>query len=220
MVGHGESPCSASRWPPACRWRSRRGRACAPRRDALDLALAAGAGELDYYGHQQYLSLEPDGLHLGRPPRRPVNAYRSGEKVVLGDGAYQDVRVGAGFRVVAGEGAVGVLVRVTAPAVGFDAQRGYVAAWVPRRGRLVLRRCDGSSSVELGSRAVPGGAAEGGDTLVVEAAGTRLSVHLRSRPEHRVEVRDDRYPHGSVGLRVAGAHAVFADLVVAPLGAG
>ena len=80
----------------------------------------------------------------------------------------------------------------------------------------MLRRSDGSSSEELGSRAVPGGAADA-DTLVVEAVGARLSVHLRSRPEIRVEVEDGRYPHGSVGLRVVGAHAVFARLAVEPL---
>jgi hypothetical protein len=170
-------------------------------------------GELDYYGHQQYLSLEPDGLHLGRPPQQPVNAYRSGEKVVLRDGAYEDVRVSAAFRVVASVGAAGVLLRVTAPAVGLDAQRGYVAAWVPRRGRLVLQRSDGSSSEELGSCVVPGGVASG-DTLVVEAIGTTLRVHLGSRPERRVEVEDDHYPRGSVGLRVVGTHAVFTRVAV------
>lgn len=186
----------------------------APRRDALDRELGTGTTGLDYYGHQQYLSLEADGLHLGRPPHRPVNAYRSGEKVVLRDGAYEDVRVSAGFRVVAGGGAVGVLVRVTAPAVGSDAQRGYVAAWVPRRGRLVVRRSDGSASEELGSLLVPGGPSA--DTLVVEAVGAGLSVHLRSRPDLRLEVEDVRYSHGSVGLRVEGTHAVFTRLTVEP----
>jgi len=162
----------------------------APRRQAAVWRFDAGAGSMrdfDYYGHQQYLTQEEDGLHLGRPPERPVNAYRSGEKVVLRDGAYDDVRVTARFRVVEGDRAVGVLLRVTAPAVGFDAQRGYFAGRVPKRGRLVLRRSNGSSSEELGSCVVPAGA-DPDDALVVEAIGQSLRVHLRSSPESRLEV--------------------------------
>ena len=190
-----------------------------PRRDAFAWELDVDTRPLralDYYGHQQYLALEPDGLHLGRPPERPVNAYRSGEKVVLRDGRYEDVRVSARFRVVDGDRAVGVLFRVTAPAVGLEAQRGYLAAWVPRTRRLVLRRADGSSWEELGDCVVPAGAATP-DTLVVEAVGTRLRVHLGSSPERLVEVEDDRFPYGSVGLRVAGAHAVFTRFAVEPV---
>ncbi|HEU4812122.1 MAG TPA: glycoside hydrolase family 43 protein [Nocardioides sp.] len=191
----------------------------ASRRDSRVWEFGAGTGslaELDYYGHQQYLSLESDGLHLGRTPKQPVNAYRSGEKVVLRDGAYDDVRVTARFRVVEGARAIGVLVRVTAPAVGFDAQRGYFAGWVPKAGRLVLRRANGSSTEELGSLVVPGGPAPG-DSLVVEAVGTRLRVHLQSQPESRLEVEDDHYSRGSVGLRVVATHGVFTRLAVEPL---
>ena len=35
--------------------------------------------------------------------------------------------------------------------------------------------------------------------------------------ECRVEVEDDRYPHGSIGLRVVGTHAVFTRLSVEPV---
>lgn len=190
-----------------------------PCQDARHWAFGAGEGalaDLDYYGHQQYLSHEPDGLHLGRPPGQPVNAYRSGEKVVLRDGSYRDVRVTAGFRVLEGDHAVGVLLRVTAPAVGYPAQRGYFAGWVPRRGRLVLRRSDGASWEELGSCEVVGGPAPD-DALVVEAVDSTLRVHLRSQPDRRVVASDGRYPHGSVGLRVVDTHAVFTRLDVEPV---
>ena len=172
-----------------------------------------GWSDFDYHGHQQYVALEPEGLHLGRVPLRPVNTYRSGEKVTLRDGDYSDVRVSTSFTVVAGSRAVGALVRVTGPAVGLEAQRGYFAAWVPRRSRLVLRRCDGDSSVELASLAVPtpSGAVR---TLVMEAVGSRLSAHLAEEPGHRLEMHDTRYPKGSVGLRVVNTHAVFATLRV------
>jgi hypothetical protein len=171
----------------------------------------------DYYGHLQYVSEEPDGLHLGREPEEPVNAYRSGEKVVLRDGDYADVRVRASLRVVEGSRAVGVLFRTTAAAVGADAQRGYFAGWVARNGRLVLRRTDGRGSAELGSLAVDPAPA-GALTLVVEAVGSSLRVHLDGRPGTVLEVEDATYGHGSVGLRVLGTHAVFRELAVEPLG--
>jgi GH43 family beta-xylosidase len=172
--------------------------------------------DFDYYGHQQYVSLESDGLHLGLTPDQPVNAYRSAEKLVLRDGDFGDVRVSATFGVVEGGRAVGVLVRVTGPAVGFESQRGYFAGWVPRTGRLVVRRTDGRTSSELGALAVPPNP-DGELTLVVEAVGTTLGVHLAHAPESRVEVEDDRYPHGSVGLRVVGTHAVFSAFAVEPV---
>ena len=102
---------------------------------------------------------------------------------------------------------------IEGPAVGFDAQRGYFAGWVPKTGRLVLRRTDGRTSTELGSVAVAG-APPAECEIVVEAAGTALSVHLAHAPDTRLEVRDDRYPRGSVGLRVVGTHAVFGSLSV------
>lgn len=189
-----------------------------PRRGPGVWEFGAGTGslaEFDYYGHQQYLSLEPDGIHLGRVPEQPVNAYRSGEKVVLRDGVYEDVRVTARFRIVEGTSAIGVLLRVTGPAVGFDAQRGYFAGWVPKSRRLVVRRSNGSAMEQLGSCVVPTDVGPD-DALVVEATGTRLRVHLQSNPECRVEVEDDHYAHGSIGVRVVGTHAVFTRLDVEP----
>ena len=170
----------------------------------------------DYHGHQQYVALEEDGLHLGRQPERPVNAYRTAEKLTLRDGAYTDVRVAADFRVVDGVRAVGVLVRVTAPAVGAEAQRGYFAGWVPGRGRLVLRRTNGRAATELAS--VPVRAGRGAaQRLVVEARGSTLSVSLEGSPDAGLVVQDDRYGSGSVGLRVVGTHAVFTHLAVDPI---
>lgn len=175
-----------------------------------------GLADFDYHGHQQYVSVERDGLHLGRVPRHPVNAYRTGEKVTLRDGDFRDVRVSASFTVADGSRAVGVVVRATGMAVGFEAQRGYFAAWVPRRGRLVLRRSDGESSVELASRAVPA-AAGSVVTLVVAAVGATVSAHLAEAPELALEVEDTDYAHGTVGLRVVNTHAVFSTLRVEPV---
>jgi hypothetical protein len=190
-----------------------------PRRGAMSWTFGSKADDwfaFDYHGHQQYVDLDADGLHLGRPPERPVNAYRSGEKLTLRDGAYSDVRVVADVSVLEGARAVGILVRVTAPAVGAEAQRGYFAGWVRGRGRLVLRRTDGQKSTELGSLAVP--AARGArQRLVVEARGSSLSVRLGDAPDRCLVVEDDRYGSGSVGLRVVGTHAVFTALSVDPL---
>jgi GH43 family beta-xylosidase len=191
----------------------------APRRDAAvwDFALGAdGLADFDYYGHKQYVALEPDGLHLGRIPPKPVNAYRSAEKVLLRDGDYADVRVTARFRVARGSRAVGILFRVTGPSVGVDSQRGYFAAWVPKTGRLVLRRSNGRTSTELGSVAVPTPPTTDA-VLVVEAVGTTLSVRLEHAPESRLAVQDHRCPRGSVGLRVVGSHAVFDSFSVEPI---
>jgi GH43 family beta-xylosidase len=175
-----------------------------------------GLADFDYYGHHQFFSLHADGLHLGEIPASPVNDYRSGEKVVLRGGDYADVRVKATFTLVEGSRASGVLFRVTGPAVGFDAQRGYFAAVVPRTGRLVLGRTDGRGWTELAATPMAtGGSVE--HTLIVETVGTTLSVQLEADPASRIRLDDDAYPHGSVGLRVVDTHAVFTELSVDPL---
>ena len=151
-------PVLGGRSPQARRSVCRRARPGSLGRDAAGWDFASGTdglADFDYYGHKQYVALEPDGLHLGRVPAKPVNAYRSAEKVVLRDGDYTDVRVTARLQGRAGIRAVGILFRVTGPSVGVDSQRGYFAAWVPKTGRLVLRRSNGRTSTELGSVAVP-----------------------------------------------------------------
>jgi hypothetical protein len=105
---------------------------------------------------------------------------------------------------------------VTGPSVGVDSQRGYFAAWVPKTGRLVLRRSNGRTSTELGSVAVPTPPTTDA-VLVVEAVGTTLGVRLEHAPESRLAVQDHRYPRGSVGLRVVGSHAVFDSFSVEPI---
>jgi GH43 family beta-xylosidase len=172
--------------------------------------------DFDYFGHQQFVGWEPDGLHLGRVPDAPVNAFRAAEKVVARDRDHLDVRLTAGLRIVSGTRAAGVLLRVTAPAVGVHAQRGYFAGWQPR-GRLVLARTDGTAVQLLGTRDVTG-IGTGEQTLVAEARGTVLSVHVAAAPQRRLEVHDDGYARGSVGLRVVGpTHAVFSRLDVTAL---
>lgn len=173
----------------------------------------------DYFGHHALVAWTPDGLELGCMPPEPVNMFRSAEKIVARDCDYADVRVTARLRIVVGKRPAGVLLRVTAAAVGVHAQRGYFAGW-QSRGRLVLTRTDGSAVHVLGVREVTGVDA-GVQTLVAEARGDLLSVYLTAAPDQRLEVRDDRYARGSVGLRIVGPmHAVFAGLEASALSAG
>jgi GH43 family beta-xylosidase len=167
--------------------------------------------DFDYFGHQQLVLWSPDGLHLGQVPNEPINMFRSAEKVVARDRDYADVRATTTVCVVDGQRAAGVLLRVTAPAVGVHAQRGYFAGW-QTLGRLLLARTDGSGTRILGTRDVTG-VGTGEQTLVAEARGDLLSVYLAEAPEQRLEVRDDHYSRGSVGLRVVGTtQALFTQL--------
>lgn len=187
-----------------------------PRRNSARWDFTHGGAvraDFDYYGHQQFLDQDTAGLHLGRVPERPVNAFRSGEKVVLRDGDHEDVRVTTAFRVLSGSKAVGMLLRTTAPAVGVDAQRGYFAGWVPESGRLLLGRTDGVVWTVLGSRQVDAGP-EDELVLVVEAVGSTLRARLNDMTDSEIEVRDSQYRRGSIGLRVVHTHAVFSRLEV------
>lgn len=172
--------------------------------------------DFDYFGHQQFLLQDADGLQLGRLPERPVNAFRTGEKVVLRDGDYDAVRVTAEFTVLDGKAAVGILLRCTAPAVGVDAQRGYFVGWVASTRRLLIGRTDGATWTLLGTHDVTADPGRG-LVLVAEADGSRIRGRLSGVSGSELEVEDATYDRGSVGLRVVHTHARFTRLAVEPL---
>lgn len=175
-----------------------------------------GQDGLDYYGHHQYFATEADGLHLGVLPAVPVNAYRSGEKVVVRDGVYSDFRAEVDFSVKNGSHDVGLVFRVSRPAVGFDAMRGYFAGVSTGRNTVVLGAMDGRSWREIAVAPVfldP----EDTQRISVSAVGSRLTVYVGSDPQPAITADDSAYARGSVGCRVVDAHAVFKTLSVAPV---
>ncbi|MBA2559543.1 MAG: glycoside hydrolase family 43 protein [Propionibacteriales bacterium] len=172
--------------------------------------------DFDYYGHHQFYDVGADGLQLGRVPARPVNDFRSGEKVVLRDGRYDDLRLTTTFSFVDPRRGAGLVFRVTGASVGFDAQRGYYAGLAPDRRCLVLGMMDGRAWTELATAPVSTDLA-GELTLVVEAAGPSITIRLDSAPDEALHHLDATYPHGSIGLRVVDAHTRFRTLAVEPL---
>ncbi len=173
-----------------------------------------GQDGFDYFGHHQFFATEPDGLHLGIVPRAPVNAYRSGEKVVLRDGDYGDFRAVVDFNVKDGAHDVGLVFRVTRPAVGFDAMRGYFAGVSPGRNTVVLGAMDGRAWREIASAPVflnP----EQAQRITVTAVGSRLTVYVGTDPQPALAIDDAAYARGSIGCRVVDAHAVFTSLTIA-----
>lgn len=166
-----------------------------------------------YYGHHQFVGFAQEGLHLGTVPQDPINAYRSGEKLVLLRELPADVQaeVTIDFRGNAGARDAGLLFRVTAPSVGFDAERGYFAGLIPQTGILVVGKMDGQGWTEL-ARAEVEIDAEQPQRLGVSCEGDRIRVMHQGTLI--TEVRDDTYLRGMVGLRVVDTHAVFSDFVL------
>jgi GH43 family beta-xylosidase len=168
--------------------------------------------DFDYYGHHQYLSENADGLHLGEHPERPVDAYRAGEKVVLRDGAYSDLRLTVSFRFLEAHRAAGVLFRCSGPAVGYDAQNGYFAGIALDREALVLGKTDGFVFVSLAESPLAIDI-DATHTLEVTALGDRITVTSGATV---IDVRDDDYTAGSIGLRVVDTATCFLHLEVEP----
>ncbi|MEP6666344.1 MAG: glycoside hydrolase family 43 protein [Nocardioidaceae bacterium] len=186
------------------------------RRDApcsWDLTDADALSSFDFYGHHQFFEESAEGLHLGIEPTMPINAYRSGEKVVVRDGTYADFELTTNVRFVRGRRAAGVMFRTTAPAVGFDAQRGYFAGLALDRGALVLGKTNGREFVPLAELALAFDE-DATHTLTVRARGGHIMV---STGDAVIDHHDDDYSSGSVGLRVVDTHACFTSLAVAPI---
>ncbi len=176
----------------------------------------ADLSEFDYYGHHQFVEVSDSGLDLGVEPAAPVNNFRCAEKVVLRDGDFVDVEVETTLRLVDGSRSMGVLVRTTGPAVGYDAQHGYFAGFAMDRRALVIGKTDGSGWTSLAE--TPFGIDTSQEqTLTVRAVGDLISVESLGA---RAEVRDGDHSHGSVGLRVVDTHCRFTQLQVRPLTGG
>ncbi|MGH3448975.1 MAG: family 43 glycosylhydrolase, partial [Nocardioidaceae bacterium] len=178
----------------------------------------SSTADFDYYGHHQFIDHDQTGVHLGIVPAVPINDYRSGEKLVLRDGVYGDARVTAVFRFVEGDRDVGLLFRASSPAVGFDAERGYLAAISPARGGVVLGKMDGAGWHELAWTTLPIDVDQP-QRLTVEAMGRQIKVMVGDgNGDDAVLVAEDAdYSVGSVGVRVLDTHAAFESLSVHPL---
>lgn len=164
-----------------------------------------------YYGHLQFLDFRNDGLHLGLEPKHAVNAYRSGEKLMLDGGDFSDFETSTTLSFVSGDRDAGLLFRATHPAVGFDAQRGYFAGLIPAAQLAVLGKTDGSRWMEI-ARVPVSFDPKATLKLGVAASGTKMSVSLDGKTILTAE--DATYSRGSVGLRVVDTHARFRDLNV------
>jgi hypothetical protein len=164
-----------------------------------------------YFGHQQLLAVEKDGVHLGTVPSHPENDYRSGEKLVLDGGDFADLDASVTIRFVQGGRDAGLLVRVTKPAVGFDAQHGYFAGILPDEKRVIFGKTDGKAWQEIARADL---AVDKNKPLVlgVRARCERFVVSVDGKEV--LAASDATYPRGSIGLRVVHTHACFTGLKV------
>ena len=165
------------------------------------------------FGHHQFIEQRKDGLHLGHPPKVPVNAFRCGEKIVLDRLLPNDVSVEVGIHFNGDTEArdAGVLFRCSGPSIGFDAQRAYFAGLIPQTGLIILGRMDGRHWQELG-RAPVSINVNRSERLRVTVAGSQIEVQLNKEPV--LNLTDSTWQSGTVGLRVVDSHAVFTDLTV------
>ncbi len=185
-----------------------------PDRGAFSLPKFRSLRGWSYFGHHQMYRVDDGKLFLGVQPKAPVNTYRSGEKVVLNNREWRNLRASATIRIVSGDRDAGILFRVQQPAVGFDAQEGYVAGIIPRSGRVILGATDGLHWRQI-AEAKAGVKVDQDYRLEVVARGDQLVVNLDGK--ELIKAHDDAFARGSVGLRVVDTEAAFSDVTVEPL---
>ncbi|MCO8124764.1 sulfatase-like hydrolase/transferase [Stieleria sp. TO1_6] len=166
-----------------------------------------------YYGHHQRFHHDESGLEIGVVPDAPINDYLSGEKVVLDADCPKDFRVGVTIDFFGDSSArdAGLLLRCSAAAVGFDAQRGYFAGLIPRTGLVIVGKTDGSNWSEI-ARAPTEIDVTKPQRLDVLVKGNRIVVTHNQL--ERVSTTDSTYTSGTIGLRVVNTHARFSNLKV------
>jgi GH43 family beta-xylosidase len=161
-----------------------------------------------YYGHQQFMHWSHDGLHLGRIPVNPTNAFRSGEKLVLGAVCPNDLTAVATFKFVREyDGNAGILVRCTVPAVGYHALRGYYVGLDPMARAILIGKMNGTRYTELGRRENVTINVMEFQQLAVTVTASRVDVFLNG--DKQLSINDTTYGSGSIGIRVCDTHALF-----------
>jgi hypothetical protein len=184
-----------------------------PRSDVASWTFGVdGVADFDYYGHHQFFAVSERGLDLGCVPEAPVNDFRSAEKFVLRDGDYSDLALDVTFDPLQADRSVGLLFRTTGPSIGVNTQRGYYAGVSIRTHQLLLGRFDGDSWTLVGTAKLQL-RRDRPHTLSVMADGDHLQVTCSGAA---LDVHDDHYTRGSVGVRVVDCHARFLTLSVAP----
>ena len=166
-----------------------------------------------YFGHSQFYELTDTGLRLGTPPADPVNTYRSGEKIVLDAMTPDDftAKVTLDFGGNREGRGAGILFRVTAPSVGYDAQRGYFVGLKPSENVVLLGKMDGQSWKELSRQAFPIDPSKK-YRLAVTATGPKFDISVDEKPV--LSFTDSTYKTGTVGLRVVDIPVTFSDLEI------
>jgi GH43 family beta-xylosidase len=176
---------------------------------------AFSTDRFEYYGHHQMLSIEDSKFRLGQLPRDPVNTYRSGEKVVFTGQFAEDfvAEVLIDFQNVEDARDAGLLFRTTLPSVGYDAQRGYFAGFIPRTQLVILGKTDGTRWQEL-ARASTSIQVTDPERLKIQVQGDQIVIWHHGKKA--IEYQDSTYPRGNIGLRVVDTDATFSDLRVEP----
>ncbi|TWU08209.1 family 43 glycosylhydrolase [Stieleria varia] len=174
------------------------------------------SGGFDYYGHHQFYSITDDGLAMGRPPEAPINAYRSGEKILLDSLAPDDFTASVTLDFGGsskGRGA-GLLFRLTAPSVGYDAHRGYFVGVKPSENAVLMGKMDGAHWRELKRTSLNIDTTKP-QRLTVSAAGPVFTIGVNG--DDVMSVTDETYKHGAIGLRTVDIPTVFSNLTLETL---
>jgi uncharacterized sulfatase len=166
-----------------------------------------------YYGHTQFYKSTLNGLKLGTPPKNSVNTFRSGEKIILNGNTPDDftASVTLDFHGVNEGRGSGILFRITAPSVGFDAARGYFLGIKPSQNSVLLGKMDGITWKELKREIVPINVTEK-HRLTITAIGSEFTVSLNEK--ELFTHRDQTYKFGTVGLRVTDIPTTFSELKI------
>ena len=168
-----------------------------------------------YFGYNRYITTRDEKIVLGYIPSWGIaNNYRSGEKAIARGLTWDNVTIEGKTRIVNGNRDAGLIFRVTHPAVGFDAMKGYFAGIIPANGKAILGKMDGKSWHELAITDFPAKTNTWYDLKVI-AKGNQISFFVDGKKI--IQIEDNSYSSGYAGIRVVDTEAEFDDIVIEKL---
>ena len=113
-------------------------------------------------------------------------------------------------------GNAGLLFRVTNPAIGADAYKGYYLGFNAETGTVELGKADGAKWLVIASAKYPLKLKEN-NKVEVKATGDKFAVYLNGAKTPILNARDSEYTQGSIGLRSYNAVTVIDNIDVVNL---
>jgi len=161
----------------------------------------------NFYGWESNIAIQNHELHLGCGG----HSLFGGDKAIIRGWDWKDFVMEADVKIISGTRDAGLIFRISEPAFGWNAHKGYFAGLEEQNNKVYLSRMDGSNFVLL-QETTADVQANTGYRLKIQAEGSQIQISVDG--DLKIQFSDSNYLQGMVGVRVVETHSAFDDFQI------